>query len=289
VIQKQLNGFLVWSSNRSGNHDLYLYSLPEGNIKQLTTHPHSEYYPRISPDGKQVVFARSHEPWVSQRNIYAWGIWLLDLESGRERLLARDGNVPTWSANGKHVYFQRYGNEVVKLDVRTKKEQIVFKSGESVQVPPKTVLETPAISSRGGRLAVTLRNTMRATAIVEKDGVVTKIGEGCQLNWGPKDTYLYTIDHGGKMQNAIFKIDPQTLKAQKWFDSPGPFSHEYFPKVDNTGDVLVYGASAGGHQHDTADYEIFLWAIGQPASQAVRITHHTGNDCWPDIYLHRPL
>lgn len=87
------------------------------------------------------------------------------------------------------------------------------------------------------------------------------------------------------MQNAIFKIDSRTLKAQKWFDSPGPFSHEYFPKVANGGDVLVYGASSGGHEHDTADYEIFLWLIGQPAAQAIRITHHTGNDCWPDVFL----
>jgi hypothetical protein len=30
----------------------------------------------------------------------------------------------------------------------------------------------------------------------------------------------------------------------------------------------------------------FLWVIGQPAGQAIRITHHTGNDCWPDIFLY---
>ena len=284
-VLQRLNGFLVWSSNRSGNHDIYMYSLPDGNIKQLTTHPHSEYYPRISPDGRKIVFARSHEPWVSQRNIYAWGVWMLDLKSGKEQLLAKDGNMPTWSADGKHVYFQRHGNEVVELNIRKKRERVIFKSGVSVQVPLKTALETPDISHRGSRLAVTLRNTMRGTAIVEKDGKVQTIGKGCQLNWGPKDKYLYKIDHGGKMQNAIFKIDPKTLKAQKWFDAPGPFSHEYFPRVANTADVLVYGASAGGHEHDTADYEIFLWAIGQPASQAVRITYHTGNDSWPDIYL----
>ncbi len=284
-ILQRLNGFLVWSSNRSGNHDIYLYSLPDGKLRQLTTDPHTEYFPRISPDGKKIVFARSHDLWVSQRNIYAWGVWLLDLESGREELLARDGNTPTWSADGKYVYFQRYGNEVVELDVRKKSERILFKSGVSVQVPPETVLETPVISSQGSRLAVTLRNTMRATAVVEKDGVVRETGNGCQLSWGPKDRYLYKVDHGGNMENAIFKIDPQTLRSEKWFDAPGPFSHEYFPKIGNREDVLVYGASAGGHEHDTADYEIFLWMIGQPASSAVRISYHTGNDCWPDIFL----
>ena len=126
---------------------------------------------------------------------------------------------------------------------------------------------------------------MRATAVVEKNGDLRETGNGCQLSWGPEDRYLYKIDHGGKQENALFKIDAQTLRPEKWFDAVGPFSHEYFPKIGNRADVLVYGASEGGHEHDTADYEIFLWLIGQPASTAVRISYHTGNDCWPDIFL----
>ncbi|NLB06976.1 MAG: hypothetical protein GX835_08430, partial [Desulfobulbaceae bacterium] len=93
------------------------------------------------------------------------------------------------------------------------------------------------------------------------------------------------VDHGGRQQNAIYRTDPATLKPELWFDAPGEFSHEYFPRVANTGDWLVYGASTGGHEHDTADYEIFLWPIGRPAAEAIRLTHHTGNDCWPDIFL----
>ena len=126
---------------------------------------------------------------------------------------------------------------------------------------------------------------MRATAIVGKDGSVTKLGNGCQLNWGPGDRYLYKIDHGGRMMNVVYRIDSKTLAAEKWFDLPGEFSHEYFPRVAPSGDYMVVGASRGDHEHDTADYEIFLWKIGTPASQAVRITHHTGNDCWPDLFL----
>jgi hypothetical protein len=48
---------------------------------------------------------------------------------------------------------------------------------------------------------------------------------------------------------------------------------------------MVLGASAGGHEHDTADYEIFLWKTGAPAAAAARLTFHTGNDCWPDVWL----
>ena len=46
----------------------------------------------------------------------------------------------------------------------------------------------------------------------------------------------------------------------------------------------MLGASAGGHEHDVADYEIFLWQVGAPADQVQRLTFHSGNDNWPDIY-----
>ena len=42
-------------------------------------------------------------------------------------------------------------------------------------------------------------------------------------------------------------------------DLPGAYSHEYFPRVSNDGRWLVWGAAASGHEHDRADYEIFVW------------------------------
>lgn len=285
---KKLDGFLVWSSNRSGNHDIWLRSFPDNTVRRVTSHPHAEYYARISPDGKRIVFARAHEPWVPQRNVYAWDVILLNIESGEERLLAKNGNVPTWSANGKLVYFQRNANQLVEINIRTGRERVLFQSGANIDVPPKTELQTPSVSGKG-RLAVTFRKTFRATSVVDKDGTIRKTGNGCQLNWGPGDRYLVKIDHGGRKQNAIYKIDSATLEAKKWFDAPGDYSHEYFPKVANTRDVLVYGASASGHEHDSADYEIFLWVVGAPEESVARITFHTGNDCWPDIFLNRAL
>ncbi len=286
-ITAQLDGFLVWSSNRSGNHDIWLRSFPTDEVRQLTTHPHTEYFPRISPDGRRIVFARSHQPWVSQRNVYAWDIILLDMKTGKETLLARNGNVPNWSEDGRSVYFQRNANQVVSIDIKSGKETVVYQSGVNIDIPPKTELQTPHLSG-DGRLAVTFRQALRATAMVPKDGSVKNTGDGCQLLWAPGDEYLVKVDGGGRGGNTIYRVDPETGGATPWFDAEGDYSHEYFPRISPTGDVLVYGASAEGHEHDTADYEIFLWVIGSPAAEAVRITHHTGNDSWPDVYLNSP-
>ena len=52
---------------------------------------------------------------------------------------------------------------------------------------------------------------------------------------------------------------------------------------------MVFGASRSPkeHEHDVADYEIFLWKKGSDAGKATRLTFHTGNDNWPDVYIEK--
>ena len=68
-------------------------------------------------------------------------------------------------------------------------------------------------------------------------------------------------------------------------DLPGRRSHEYFPRLSPDGKWLVWGATDKGHDHDLFDYELYIWKIGEPVESATRITYHTGNDRWPDIWL----
>ncbi len=278
-------GFVVWSSNRYGSHDILMLTLPDKVISRLTDHPNTEYFPRISPDGKSIVFARSREKWVPQRNYFPWDVYLLSLVDGKERLIAEHGNVPTWSEDGKIIYFQRNGNQFVRYFLDTGAEEVVMETGNNIDLPASVLLETPSWSSVRNAMAVTLRGSMRETSIIHADGSMQKIANGCQLNWSPAARFLYYVDHGGKQQNAIYRVDPVTMEKTLLFDSPTSYSHEYFPRIANSRDTMVYGASTGGHQHDAADYEIFIWLMGTPMSNAERLTFHTGNDCWPDIYL----
>lgn len=280
-------GFLVWSSNRSGNHALWRLDLPEGRLSRLTDGRHAATFPRIAPDGRRVLFARSKTRWNSQRDHLAWDVYLLDLQSGAERLLARDGNAPTWSADGNSVFFQRQGRQMLRLDLASGREQLLLASGGNLAVPQDTWLETPSLSPDGRRVAVTLRGARRATAVVDlADGALHPVGDGCQLAWSPDGSYLFKVDHGGRQQNAFYRLDARTLAPLKWLDLPGEFSHEYFPRVAGSGDLLVFAASRGDHEHDKADYEIFLWQIGRPPAEALRLTFHSGNDNWPDLYLY---
>jgi hypothetical protein len=48
---------------------------------------------------------------------------------------------------------------------------------------------------------------------------------------------------------------------------------------------MVWGVTQRGHDHDIADYEIYLWRVGDKPEGAVRLTYHSGNDRWPDIFI----
>jgi len=278
------HGFVVWSSNRSGNHDILKMTLPGREVTHLTTHPNAEYFPRISPDGRHVVFARAQKPWVSQRNQELWDIYLLDLKSGKERLLAKFANTPTWSVDGKKVYFQRKVMRLAEVDIKTGEERILFTSGNG-QVKKNAMLQTPGFNTHANKMAVTLRHGQHMTAIVDLYGNLKQVTDGCQLTWSKDGSFLYHVDYGGKMKNAFYIYDPKTDKSRLWLDMPGEFSHEYFPKLSNDEKYLVFAASKGGHEHDSADYELFLWQVGSPAASAMRLTFHTGNDNWPDVFL----
>lgn len=283
------DGFMVWSSNRSGTHAIYKMTLPDREITRLTNHPNVDYHPRISPDGRRIVFARSRAPGTSTRNQLDWNVMLLDLETGEQRKLADYGNFPTWSADGTEVFFQYRVEQFAKYDLEDREQKVVFHAGMG-EVRPGSGLQTPQLSPDGEHIAVTLRFAQHLIGTVDFKGRITRIADGCQLTWSPSGDFLYYVDYGGRMQNAIYTWDPSSGQSRMLLDLPGEFSHEYFPKLSNDGRYMVFGASRSvkAHEHDTADFEMFLWQVGTPVEQVRRLTFHQANDNYPDIYLREP-
>ena len=87
------------------------------------------------------------------------------------------------------------------------------------------------------------------------------------------------------MKTRMARVDRQGRTPEVLMDAPGEWSHEYFPRISNDETLLVFGAARVGHEHDTADYEIFLWRVGTPWESVARLSFHTGNDQWPDCWV----
>lgn len=291
-----VNGFAVWSSNRFGNHDIIKMDLPSRKVTQLTNNPHTEFYSRISPNGKRVVFARSQELWVSQRNWLAWDVYILDIESGKEKLVAKNATFPSWVDNGSVSYLHNGTQVIVKGLGLFARARVVYESGKTNKVLPGALISTPEYNPKTGQVVFTgkqselgMRNGFWGTAIQHANSRHDGLYNGCQIFFSSDNSYLYQVAFGGEHDskgNHFLKIDLETHKTSKLFDFKDNYSHIYFPKDSNDGNYMVFGGSAEGHEHDTADYEIFLWDMSKSPEYATRLSFHSGNDNWPDVYIH---
>jgi hypothetical protein len=156
------------------------------------------------------------------------------------------------------------------------------------------LLQQPELSKDGKYLAITLRGSKRETGLWDiENRKWTQTGLGCQINWTPDQTGIYWVHPTGNGGSRILQMpitagappkDP-SLDELELMDLPGRRSHEYFPELSSDGKWLIWAATQRGHDHDTADYEIYLWQVGSPRDKAVRLTHNSGNDRWPDLFL----
>ena len=187
------------------------------------------------------------------------------------------------------------------MDLASKAETLVL-DGEKAFKKSGVILQEPNMSPDGKHLAITLRGSMRETGVWDlSKNVWTKSGDGCQIDWNFDGSKLYRVNptgnggtaapseilwfsakDGKQIEKVGFFGIPKNVKLM---DLPGRRSHEYFPRLSPDGKWLVWGATDKGHDHDMFDYELYIWKIGEPVESATRITYHTGNDRWPDIWL----
>jgi hypothetical protein len=298
TLARRLDGLIIWSSNRSGNHELYLLDLRERTVKRLTNHPNVDFFSRFSPDGRQIVFLRTQREWVSFRDPTAWDVMLVNVDGTGERRIARGGFHPTWTADGQAVIFHREA-QVVRYDLATRQETPIFDGRR--ELPGVSEIGDFELAPDGRRLAFGLRGTFGGAFGLQGSfagAVMLDLGgrplvpltreQACQTTWVPDGQSLLWVETGGHGGTRIMTGGADGNGRRVLMDLPGAHSHEYFPKLSNDGRWLVWGAAAEGHEHDRADYEVFVWEVGAPVAQAVRLTHHTGNDQWPDLWVRAP-
>jgi hypothetical protein len=88
MLAGRLDGVIVWASNRSGHHQLYLADLHGRSVRQLTRVPAVNFFARIAPNGRQVVFMRSQRESVSVRDLAAWDLYLINVDGTGEQRVA---------------------------------------------------------------------------------------------------------------------------------------------------------------------------------------------------------
>jgi Tol biopolymer transport system component len=91
---------IVFSSNRSGNMDLWQLSTESGSLTRLTDHPAIDFDPAFTPDGKSLI-------WTSNRNGH-YEIYMGAVDTSAVRQVTQDGRDaenPTMTADGKWIVY----------------------------------------------------------------------------------------------------------------------------------------------------------------------------------------
>lgn len=281
-LHGRIDGFVVWASNRDGNHELYRMDLPGQGIRRLTRDSHVDYYGRISPGGESIVFMRSRPRRLSVRAVEGWDIWVMDADGAAPRRLAENGYRPAWRADGDAVFFMR-GRSGYRVGLAGGREEKIFEFPDEL---PQVRYGDIYIDRDASRLSAALSGGV--TRIYELPGFREHVLDdhpSCQGLWAPGLDSIVWIQARGEGGTRVMRADPDGSDPRVLIDLPGSHTHEYFPTVSADGRWLVWGATAEGHEHDRADYEIFLWEIGTDPETTMRLTHHTGNDMWPDIWV----
>jgi Tol biopolymer transport system component len=92
---------LAFNSDRTGDMNLWLLSVDDGAVRQLTRGPGGDYQARWSPDGRRLVFFSSRAGNAD--------IWEVDVLTGALRQLTTDPGVdvnPVYSHDGSRIAFQ---------------------------------------------------------------------------------------------------------------------------------------------------------------------------------------
>jgi len=87
----------AYSSDHSGNFDIWVQQISGGNPVQVTNNPAHDWQPDWSPDGKQIVFR-------SERD--GGGLYVVPALGGHETKVSSFGYRPRWSPDGSRILFR---------------------------------------------------------------------------------------------------------------------------------------------------------------------------------------
>jgi hypothetical protein len=294
AVGGKANGMIVWSSSRMGNHDLFTMKTDGSDLKQITQGDTVDWFPRFAPDGSSILFCRSKKGWVSERdanNSDKWDIYTVNVDGSNPVKVVDSGSWASWIGPNEIVFVR--GTGIFRKQLPSGTETAIMNS-DGVPDLDGALLQQPEMSHDGAYIAITLRGSKRETGIWNiASKTWNPTGLGCQINWTPDQSKVYWVNPTGNGGSQVYRMPVSGGKAGKeysddelsFMDLPGRRSHEYFPQLSADGKWMVWGVTQRGHDHDIADYEIYLWEVGTAPDTAVRLTHHSGNDRWPDIYI----
>jgi len=106
---------LAFTSNRSGNFEVYVRRLSGGQEINVSNHLADNYQPAFSPDGNWLAFVSTRASqsqmiryggaWGWEMVAYGGDVWVAPALGGQAHRVAENGNAPVWHPDGRSIAF----------------------------------------------------------------------------------------------------------------------------------------------------------------------------------------
>lgn len=284
ALMADFPGSILFDSNRSGTFGIYTIRVDGSKLKRIIDDSKwHEMFPDSSPDGKQIVYAKAK----SLNKLAPSALWLIESDGSNPQKLVENGNFPTFSADGKSIYFERQRKKVMVFDLKSRSEKELFPATN--QKFKKYQVVKPRVSFDEKIVTFTSNTPKRWNAWYAhlKKGEAFRIQRGCEpvpFGHGRKIAFISNTDV--KERTGIFSFDISTSSTKKIEDAGAPRGHEYFPTLAHGDRYLLYGACRPEeHSHETGNYQIFIKDLKNGSK--IRITFDAFTNRWPKLLQQR--
>jgi hypothetical protein len=261
-LPEGFGGDLVWTgTDTDGRH---IFRLDKRGLAKLTDGPMEDVYPRLSPDGRLVLFSRARRSgasegppphddmnWISGEYTHAriprpsldWDVYSVPTDgSAPPKLVAERGLWASWAERGRVVFVRdsaiivRQGDDETTL-LEGDRFPTLFENADFLQ---------PTLN--GPLLIFGMTMWRRHVGVWDlRRKKWTPIGGGQQIAWSPRGGSVTWLDRRGVGGTAIVKteIDDDSGDVgptSTVLDLPLPDSTEAFPKLSNDETWLAFSA-----------------------------------------------
>jgi beta propeller repeat protein len=287
---------VVWQDNRSGNWDIYMYTLehtftPES---QITNNPASQVNPALS--GDKIV-------WQDNRNSN-WDIYMCDITNKTETQITNnsanqenpdiDGNIIVWQDSRNGVVPQIY-----LYNLTSQTEKCISSSTPSNPTYQVTSNTNPAIS--GNRIVYQKREIHTFEGIIQEDhreivvydltaGTQTQIFQGyteashvvmssndadCPAIYGSRVVFETSDPHWPTVNNFYreWNIRTHDVATGLQWDTTGNQANQRYPDINSN--YIVYQDDRNGN------WQIYLYNTDSGIES--RITNNTATQQYPKV------
>ena len=221
------DGKIVYATAQNGDADIWIMDADGNNQKQLTDNNAADYFPKVTADGRYIVF-------ISNRS-GAKNLWRMNIDGTNPTKLSDLPNSlsPSISPDGNWVYFSAMDIQAGRLTLW----KVSINGGEPIQIS-KLVALSPQISPDGKYLACFYPENgengrrLKLTALSINDAVIIKqfeiFPQNSPFSWTNDGQSISYVNNSNGISNIwLQSIDGSDSKQLTNSENEDIFQHSW--------------------------------------------------------------